>query len=251
MEILETIRSRRTIHLGYYADTPIPDELLEQVLDAGRWAPSAANNQPCHFVVVKDREARQWVVDHTLEVLLMSGKICRPPYREALRKYHHYLADLEIVAPPVMVITLAEQDKGETHVYNHGGTHTFAASAAIQNMMLAAWSLGLGAAWGTFFDDVRVKIRFGIPSELDVVGIIPFGFPVAVPRVPPALFGFGQRLRRPLEQIVHHDQFDDQKFEALRKSDPYLHWTPEEERQRLAEQENEFAREERNASKAE
>jgi nitroreductase len=245
MDVLEAIRTRRSIHLGRYLDKPVPDDSLRQVLDAGRWAPSGANSQPCHFLVVKDITSRKWVADHTLEILKLSGQICRPPYRDALRKYFEYLSAKELVLPPVMVITLAEQDKRETHVYNHGGLHIMAASAAIQNMMLAAWALGLGSTWLTFYDDVRVKANFSIPTELDVVGIVLLGYPVAVPRVPPAMFSFGRRLRRNLEQIVHEEHVDESKLEELRRKDPYLHWIPEEERARLVEEENRLAELER------
>lgn len=245
MDVLEAIRSRRSIHLGYYLDKPIPNDILGQILDAGRWAPSAANSQPCHFVVVKDSLSRKWIMEHVLEVLNLSGQIGRPPYREALKKYFEYLSVKEVVIPPVMVVTLAEQDKRETHVYNHGGLHIMGASAAIQNIMLAASSLGLGSTWLTFYDDVRVKARFGIPTELDVVGIVLLGYPVTIPRVPPAMFGFGLRLRHSLEQIIHQERFDKGKFEKLREKDPYLHWIPEEERAKLVEEENKLAEGER------
>lgn len=245
MDVLKAIRSRRTIHLGYYLDKPIPDDIVTQVVDAGRWAPSAANSQPCHFLVVKDSASRKWITNHMLEILKLSGQISRPPFGEALRKLLEYFSAKELVLPPVMVVTLAEQDKRETHVYNHGGLHIMGASAAIQNMMLAAWALGLGSVWLTFYDDVRVKARFGIPTELDVVGIVLLGYPVRIPRVPAAIIGFGLRRRHSLEQIVHQERFDEGKLEELRRKDPYLHWIPEAERARLVEEENRLAQEER------
>lgn len=248
MQVLEAIRSRRAIHLGSYLDTPIAAEIVREVLDAGRWAPSGANNQPCHFVVVRQEAARRWVIEHMLEVLRLSGQVGRPPYRESLRTYAEYLAGQNPVPPPVMLITLAEQDKRETHVYNHGGLHILAASAAIQNMMLAAWSFGLGSTWLTFYDDVRVKARFGIPTELDVVGIVLLAYPRAVPRVPPSMYGFGFRARRPLEEMLHEERFDEAKLAALRRRDPFLHWIPEDERARLVAEENQRAQAQRRAA---
>jgi nitroreductase len=250
MEIFEAITSRRTIHLGYYLDKPIPDSILRQVLEAGRWAPSPANNQPCHFLVIKDSSSRKWVIDHALEVLKLTAQIGRPPYREAQRKLVEYLLAKELVVPPVMIITLAEQDKRETHVYNHGGLHIMAASAAIQNMMLAAWALCLGSVWLTFYDDVRAKARFGIPTELDMVGIVLLGYPVRIPRVPASIFGFGLRRRYSLEQIVHQERFDEGKLEQQRRRDPYLHWIPEAERKKLVEEENKLVEIERKGNRA-
>jgi nitroreductase len=244
MDVIEAIRSRRAIHLGYYVDKPVSEKILREILDAGRWAPSGANNQPCHFVVIKETESRKWIIDHAIEILKLSGQISRPPYRKAIRTYFEYLSAKELVLPGVMVITLAEQDKRETHVYNHGGLHIMAASAAIQNMMLAAWALGLGSTWLTFYDDIRVKARFSIPTELDVVGIVMLGYPKAIPLVPPAMSTFGLKLRHSLGEIVHEEKFDEAQLESLRARDPYLHWIVEEERAKLVEEENRLAREE-------
>jgi len=57
MDVLECIKNRRSVSV--YKDTPVPDGVLEKILDAGRWAPSGANSQPVEFVVVKKNESRE------------------------------------------------------------------------------------------------------------------------------------------------------------------------------------------------
>lgn len=245
MDVLEAIRSRRSIHLGFFTDKPIPEEALTKVLDAGRWAPSAANNQPVEFLVVREEDSRRWILDHALEVMRLTGQIGRAPYREAIRAYHQYLISRQLTLPPLMIIIMADQDKAETHVYNHGGLHVWGAAAAVQNIFLAAWSLGIGGIWLSFYDDQRVKARFGIPTEMDLVGIVLLGYPRAVPHIPPGLFTFGPRLRRPLEDIVHHERFDENRFRLWRKRDPYTTWLDEKERQHLVEEERRQAREQK------
>ncbi|MDP2726592.1 MAG: nitroreductase family protein [Dehalococcoidia bacterium] len=245
MDVLEAIRSRRSIHLGFFTDRSIPDEAINTILDAGRWAPSAANNQPVEFLVVREEESRRWIVDQALEVMRLTSQVGRAPYRKAIKAFYQHLASQEFVLPPLMIVIMADQDKAETHVYNHGGLHIWAASAAVQNIFLAAWSLGIGGVWLSFYDDVRVKARFGIPTEMDLVGIVLLGYPKAVPRIPPGLFTFGPRLRRPLEDIVHQERFDEERFRAWRKRDPYTTWLDEEERQRLVEGEQQQVRETR------
>jgi 5,6-dimethylbenzimidazole synthase len=245
---LQAIRTRRSIHLGYISDQPIPEEALSQILEAGRWAPSAANNQPVEFLVVREESSRRWIVDHAYEVLQLTGQVGKPPYRKALEAYHQYLASRKVPLPPVMIIVLADQDKRETHVYNHGGIHLWSACAALQNMFLAAWSLGIGGIWLTFYDEVRVKARFGIPSEMDLAGIALLGYPRAVPRVPPGLFTFGPRLRRRLEDIVHYERFDEARWMAWRRRDPYTTWLEEERRERYLKEERQQVAEEAQGS---
>lgn len=243
MDVLEAIKSRRSIHLGFFTARPIPDEALTQILEAGRWAPSAANNQPVEFLVVREEESRRWIVDHALEVMRLTGQVGRSPYREAIRAYHQHLTSRKLVLPPLMIVVMADQDKAETHVYNHGGLHIWGASAAVQNIFLSAWSLGIGGIWLSFYDEVRVKARFGIPTEMDLAGIAFLGYPQAVPRIPPGLYTFGPRLRRPLGEIVHHERFDEERFRAWRKGDPYTTWLEEEERNRRLEEERRQVRE--------
>ena len=59
MEILNLLKSRRSIRV--YQDKPVPQDLLLQILEAGRWAPTGANLQPWHFIVVTDPETRRQI----------------------------------------------------------------------------------------------------------------------------------------------------------------------------------------------
>ncbi|MDP2936580.1 MAG: nitroreductase family protein [Dehalococcoidia bacterium] len=122
-----------------------------------------------------------------------------------------------------------------------------AASAAVQNMFLAAWYLGIGGIWLSFYDDIRVKSRFGIPTEMDLVGIALMRYPKAVPKIHPGLFTFGPRLRRPLSDIVHREHFDEARFRVWRSRDPYTTWLDEDERKRRVEEERQQVREARGA----
>ncbi len=60
---LELLQRRRSIRTGFLRDEPVPDELIEKILEAGRWAPSAGNSQPWEFLVIRDLEIREKIVE--------------------------------------------------------------------------------------------------------------------------------------------------------------------------------------------
>jgi len=79
------------------------------------------------------------------------------------------------------------------------------ASRAIQSMVLTAWSEGVGSNWVGFMGLDEVKPFLGIPDDLDVLAIIPFGYP-------PRPIGHGKKQRKPLSDVVHRGRFG-QPFE--------------------------------------
>src|SRR5262249_61201503 len=126
---------------------------------------SAMNGQPWHFIVVDDRE-----------VLRRLGSVARTgPY----------------VAQAPLAIVVAIQNT------------RFAvadASRAIQSMILTGWSDGVGSNWVGFMGLDDVKPLLGIPANLDVLAIIPFGYSVQ-----PA--GKGKKNRKALSEIAHYGRF--------------------------------------------
>jgi nitroreductase len=74
------------------------------------------------------------------------------------------------------------------------------AARAIQSMMLTAWSEGVGSNWVGFMGLDNVKPLLGIPDELDVLAVIPFGYPAKT-------IGKGKKNRKPASEVVHHERF--------------------------------------------
>jgi len=60
---LEVLQARRSIRTGFLRDKPVPDELIEKILEAARWAPSAGNSQPWEFLVIRDLGIREKIVE--------------------------------------------------------------------------------------------------------------------------------------------------------------------------------------------
>lgn len=150
-QTLETIMSRKSVR--QYTSEPVSDRQVETLMKAAMAAPSAMNKQPWKFVVVKDREA----LDSLAESL---------PYAKMLKE-----------APLAVVVcgeTLLEDGS-----YNKFWQHD--CSAAAENLLLAAESIGLGAVWTAAFpDEARckaIKTVLGIPSTVMPLCVIPVGHP--------------------------------------------------------------------------
>lgn len=150
MEFFETIRTRHSCR-AFKAD-PVPEDLLAQVLEAARIAPSGSNKQPWKFVVVRDAQMRKALV-----------QAC---------KGQEFVGE----APAVIVAC------GEVFETNRGdwmGWHGMLLDIAIamDHMQLAAHALGLATCWIGAFNAEEVHRLLGIPPELKIVGLFPMGYP--------------------------------------------------------------------------
>ncbi len=179
MEVMDAITGRRSIRK--FKPDPIPEEALLAVLEAVRWAPSWANTQCCEVVVIKDPNVKAEVAT-------------------ALPKGNPGLSSLT-QAPLVLVLCGI---KGKSGFYggqpktNKGDWFMFDVGLAFQNLCLAAHSLGLGTVIIGMFDHQRAGEILGLPSNVEIVGMTPLGYPLAPGTVPN---------RRDLSQFVHHDRY--------------------------------------------
>ncbi|HEX2499871.1 MAG TPA: nitroreductase family protein [Methylomirabilota bacterium] len=163
MDAFETIRTMLAIRR--YQDRPVPEATLRRVVEAGRLTGSAKNLQPWHFIVVQDRQ--------TLRKL---GGLARTGAHVA-----------QAAAAVVVAI-----DKTPFAVSD--------ASRAIQSMLLAAWAEGVGSNWVGFGGLEDVKALLGIPARLDLLAILPLGYPAGA-------VGKGRKDRKPLGTVAHRERF--------------------------------------------
>lgn len=143
MDALEALRTRRSCRR--FAAKDVGRDYIEQILDAGRLAATARNEQPWEFVVVTDRAARREIA--------------------AMTDYGPFIADA-----PVCIAVLAT----DTKYYLEDG------SAATQNMLVAAHALGLGACWVAGDKKPyapKVIARLGAPADMKLVALMALGWP--------------------------------------------------------------------------
>lgn len=166
-EIIENIITRRSIRK--YKDTPVEREKIEQIIKCGEYAPSGMGQQPWKFLVVEDKEVMEWLRKEN-KIALGFG-----PDKEVDPFY----------GAPVVIVVLAD---------NTCSTYREDGSLALENMMLAAHSLGLGScwihrAWQTFETEEGKALlkKLGIGENYSGVGNMILGYPdcelpVAKPR---------------------------------------------------------------------
>ncbi|UCD53763.1 MAG: nitroreductase family protein [Dehalococcoidia bacterium] len=180
MEVLEAIRTRRSVRR--YKTTPIDDKTLELVLEAARWAPSWNNTQCWRFILVRDDKVKK-------ELATTIPKANRA---------HDCVENA-----PVTIVACAEIGKSG---YLHGKFipdkdewwYMFDVALAMQNLVLAAHSLGLGTVYTGWFDNKKAGSILGVPPGFTVVTLTPLGYPDLTPKTTP---------RRELSQTVFYDRF--------------------------------------------
>lgn len=170
MNVKEAIKNRYSVRS--YKSDPVPEEKLNNVLEAARLAPSAHNAQNWKFIVVRD-------------------KIKRAQLAEAA-----FGQDFVGEAPIVIVAVATNPDRimsCEVPAY------AVDLAIAIDHMTLQAVEEGLGTCWIGAFSQSKVKEILGIPKEYKVVALLPLGFPADKP---------GPKVRKDISEIVSYDHFD-------------------------------------------
>ncbi|MFQ6122835.1 MAG: nitroreductase family protein [Dehalococcoidales bacterium] len=179
MEVLEAIRTRRSIRK--YKIDPIDDKTLEAVLEAARWAPSWRNTQCWRFIVVRDGDIKNKLAD-TLN-----------PTNQAMDAIRN---------APIVIVACAELGKSGYYdgvpVTDKGDWFMFDVALAMQNLVLAAHSLGLATVYVGRADAKEAAKILEIPEGYCFVAMTPLGYPDQV-RNP--------RPRKELSEIVFYDKF--------------------------------------------
>jgi nitroreductase len=170
MEVSVAIRTKRAVR--EFAPTPLPVELVRQILNAGRRAQSSKNTQPWQFIAIQDR-----------------------PTLERLSKLGTYANHLAGAALGVALVT---PDPGQRW------SILFDAGQAAAYMQLAAWDLGIGSCLATIYDLDAARALLGFPGEMVCHVAVSFGYPAdpALLQAPPRPGG-----RKVLETVVHQDRW--------------------------------------------
>jgi len=164
MDVFDAVRT--ILAVRQYKPDPVPDDVLRRILEAARLSGSASNGQPWHFVVVQDRNT----------IKEIGGIVTTGPY---------------IAGAPLAIVVAIDKTR-----------FAFSdVSRAIQSMVLTAWADGVGSNWAGGPGHLDgLKPLLGIPEELDVVAVLPFGYPALE-------VGAGKKNRKPLGEIAHRERF--------------------------------------------
>nr|MDO8081086.1 nitroreductase family protein [Candidatus Freyarchaeota archaeon] len=174
MDIFEAIKNRRSIR-DYNSSKRVPKDSIEKIIEAARWAPSAGNQQPIEVVVVSEKEKRD-------KLAAASGNA-------------PYLKD----SPVALVVCVNHKKYAKGYDRAISFFMPMDASAAMQNMMLAAYALGLGTCWDSVLNKSVIRELLNIPEHVEPFSILALGYPSKIPEKPPT--------RRKLEEMIHWDKY--------------------------------------------
>jgi len=173
MDVLEAIKGRRSVRV--FKSQNVSQELVEKLVDAARWAPSAGNIQPWEFIIVRRPELKRGLAEAALHQTF-------------------------IEEAPVVIVACADERRSSQR-YGARGKNLYCiqdTAAAVQNIHLAAYSLGLGTCWVGAFREEEAREILKVPRGIRPVAMIPVGYSAEAP--PP-------RSRRPTNKIVHYETF--------------------------------------------
>ncbi len=168
MDFMELVRKRRSVRS--FSGRDVPEDAVLSLLRAAQSAPSAGNCQPWHFYVIRDKAVQREIED--------KGR-----------------ASQFVASAPVMIVVCADIRRSAQRYHERGGDLYCIqdTAAAIQNILLCAESLGLGACWCGAFDEDAVSEILGLAKDMRPVAVIPVGYPLYTPVA---------QSRRPLDETV-------------------------------------------------
>jgi len=173
MNTLTAIQTRRATR--NWTNEAIPENVLLQILDAGRWAPSPLNSHPWRFIVIRNKEI----------------------IKKLTPQAHH--GGFLLQANAVIAVTVEKQAQVDEWLSEHE-QHIYSGACAVQNMWLASWDLGLGACWVTL-DEKTTRGVLHIPDDQVLLGSLALGYPATPPKP------HQESDRRPLSEMVSYESF--------------------------------------------
>jgi nitroreductase len=188
MEFDELVKERRSIH--YFEPDAVSEADLMHILEAARWAPSAGNNQPWRFVIVRNPEILEkiWETTTGIEVPISSKRTIKVTPQNFMKK-----------APVVVVVCT------DTQAYKGKPNNIFADRFCIQdsaiatmNLLLAVANLGLGACWIGMYREEALSEVLKLPATIRPVAIVPIGHTKSKEQPRP---------RKPLEELIHYETY--------------------------------------------
>lgn len=171
MSFMENATKRYSVR--QYTDRKVEPEKLEQILEAARVAPTAANRQPVRLLAVQSPEG--------LEKIAKAANIYQAP---------------------LAVIVCADHEKAWTRPFDQKQTTDIDASILTDHMMLAATELGLGSLWICYFKPDVIRAEFDLPDHLEPINILAIGYAAGETAAP----NRHCQMRIPIEQLVSYEK---------------------------------------------
>jgi 5,6-dimethylbenzimidazole synthase len=204
--VYRVIRERRDVRRGFLPE-PMPDELLDKLLEAAHNAPSVGLMQPWRFIVVRDLDVRRSV--HT--IFLDANRQALASY-EGERQQSYTEMKLEgILEAPQNLCILCDSESSQGHQLGRRTmpeTALYSAVCAVQNLWLAARAEGIGVGWVSILEPNLLRRALKIPEHITPVAYLCLGYVDAFAEQP-ELERSGWEKRTPLKSVLSLDRYDD------------------------------------------
>ncbi|MEW6554835.1 MAG: nitroreductase family protein [Actinomycetota bacterium] len=195
---MEAIRGRRSIRR--YESRPVPQEIIDELLEAARMAPSASNLQTWKFKVITDAATRrslreaafnQRFVEDAPVVIVACADF--DAFGERAARIRELLRAGAVKVSLPMLLRMLRSGRAEDMEERNLTAAMINVSIAVENMVLAAMSLGLGTCWVRAFQPERVSEILSLPPQCPPLFLLPLGYPAEKP---------GARSRKTMEEIL-------------------------------------------------
>ncbi len=201
ISLFDAIHTQRAIRR--FTDQPVSEEAVNRILEAAIRAPSGRNTQPWRFIVIRDADTKEKIGDYYRRACEEAG-IGREPIPGLSKKVNDSVTHLafHMGDVPVLILACYEFLNNEDAV---GPSTLLTGSSiypAVQNLLLAARSLGLGTSLTTVHSmfENEIKDLLGIPQNVQTAALIPLGYPAPDER-------FGGSRRKPIAEVAHFERW--------------------------------------------
>ena len=195
--LFQAMYTQRAIR--HYTQEPVPDEIVRKLIEAASKAPSGANSQRWHFLVIRDTDTKRRIGEHywqSWERAYGNQADTSPDIQTNVRSSATHLAETMAEAP-VLIMACIEHD-GSPGTMSRGSS----IYPAVQNLLLAARGLGLGSVITTLHKryENEIKAILDIPDNVETAALLPIGFPQEGYR-------YGPTRRAPVDQITSWERW--------------------------------------------
>jgi nitroreductase len=210
-EFLKLVQERRSIRA--FTTDPVSDEMVDQVIEAGRWAPSGTNTQPWEFIVVRDQGMKERIAGFVKDVMYLAHEVELTRAEEMQwPSASRPVSDPAWKDAPVLIVVCGDQRTTKSYplfaqLTRRDSIFASSLASAFLYMSLAAKSLGLGSHWASATSHPLVMPMImqalGIPDDFLIYDTMAIGHPAAQPK---------PRIVRAREDMTHRERYDKSKY---------------------------------------
>ena len=195
--LFEAMYTQRAIR--HYKPDLVPDELIRKLIEAASKAPSGANSQKWHFVVIRNADTKRRIGEYywqSWEAAYGSQAATPPAIADNVKASATHLAE-HMLEAPVLIMACIEHD-GSPSTLGRGSS----IYPAVQNLLLAARGLGLGSVITTLHKRFEQEIKdiLGIPENVETAALLPVGYPAEG-------VSYGPTKRAPVDEITSWERW--------------------------------------------